>query len=78
MTCLSLLTVTGVEKRKKKKKFHARLIHYSYPFAQKHHNHTGSYRGSHHHVGSLYSDFVSGSINHLKPVEEAHVHMNTH
>lgn len=43
----------------------------THPFAQEDHHQTGRYCGGHHHIAGFHSDFVSGSINHLKPEAQA-------
>lgn len=48
----------------------------THPFAQENHQKTGPYCGGHHHIAGFHSDFVSGSINHLKPVAGTGVQTN--
>lgn len=45
----------------------------THPFAHDDHHQTGPYCGGHHHVADFHSDFISGSINHLKPEAKAGV-----
>lgn len=48
----------------------------THPFSKEHHQQTGPYRGRHHRVAGFHSHFVSGSINHLKPVARAGAQTN--